>query len=78
MHDTVDLRAGPCGGTREQIAAVPLSRFEASGISGDVPFIVAFPAPAADLMPKTIPQLPGAGPQHAIARRAPAATPAEE
>jgi len=37
---------GDCGTWAEQIATVPLSQFEATGISGDVPFTVDFPAPA--------------------------------
>lgn len=46
VKDTVDLCPGDCGSTFEQIATVPLSQFEATGISGDVPFTVMFPAPA--------------------------------
>lgn len=46
VKDTVDLCPGDCGSTLEQIATVPLSQFEATGISGDVPFTVDFPAPA--------------------------------
>lgn len=49
VKDTIDLCPGNCGAPREQIATIPLSRFEASGISGDVPFTVKFPAP-----PRTI------------------------
>jgi Domain of unknown function (DUF4157) len=46
VKDTVDLCPGDCGSTLEQIATVPLSQFEATGISGDVPFTVLFPAPS--------------------------------
>jgi Domain of unknown function (DUF4157) len=46
VKDTVDLCPGNCGTKLEQVATVPLSQFEATGISGDVPFTVEFPAPA--------------------------------
>ncbi|KXK01257.1 MAG: hypothetical protein NBKEAIPA_02353 [Nitrospirae bacterium] len=46
VKDTVDLCPGDCGSPAEQIATVPLSQFEATGISGDVPFTVDFPAPS--------------------------------
>jgi hypothetical protein len=49
VEDTVDLCPGNCGASMEQIATVPLSRWEASGISGDVPFRVEFPAPPTTL-----------------------------
>jgi hypothetical protein len=49
VQDTLDLCPGHCGGKPEQVATVPLSRFEATGISGDVPFWVTF-APPADLL----------------------------
>lgn len=45
VKDTIDLCPGNCGAKRERIATVPLSRLEASGVSGDVPFTVQFPAP---------------------------------
>lgn len=45
VKDTIDLCPGNCGAPTEQRATVPLSRFEASGVSGDVPFTVNFPAP---------------------------------
>jgi outer membrane protein OmpA-like peptidoglycan-associated protein len=45
VQDTIDLCPGNCGATIEQIATVPLSGLEATGISGDVPFTVEFPAP---------------------------------
>jgi hypothetical protein len=43
--DTLDFCPGNCGGRLAQILTVPLSRWEASFISGDVPFTVRFPAP---------------------------------
>ena len=47
--DTVDLCPGNCGsklGTiNEQLATIPMSRLEASGVSGDVPFTVDFASP---------------------------------
>jgi hypothetical protein len=45
VKDTIDLCPGDCGTMLEQIATVPLSQFEETGISGDVPFEVDFPAP---------------------------------
>lgn len=45
VKDTIDLCPGDCGTLLEQVATVPLSQFEATGISGDVPFSVDFPAP---------------------------------
>jgi hypothetical protein len=52
VKDTIDLCPGDCGNSLEQLATVPISQFEATGISGDVPFSVTFPAPAS---PFTIP-----------------------
>ena len=46
VKDTVDLCPGNCGTSLEQFATVPLSQFEATGIAGDVPFTVEFPAPS--------------------------------
>jgi hypothetical protein len=46
VKDTIDLCPGDCGATMEKLATVPLSQFEATGISGDVPFMVDFPAPS--------------------------------
>ena len=43
--DTIDLCPGNCGANKEQIATVPMSKMEASGISGDVPIIADFPSP---------------------------------
>jgi hypothetical protein len=45
VKDTIDLCPGDCGTFLESVATVPLSQFEATGISGDVPFTVEFPAP---------------------------------
>ena len=44
VKDTIDLCPGNCGTSKEQIATVPMSQFEATGISGDVPFTVNFSA----------------------------------
>jgi outer membrane protein OmpA-like peptidoglycan-associated protein len=44
--DTLDFCPGNCGGAIAQILTIPLSRWEASAVSGDVPFTVRFPAPA--------------------------------
>lgn len=52
VRDTVDLCPGNCGSSTEQIATVPMSRWEATGISGDVPYVVDFASGAA---PFTIP-----------------------
>jgi hypothetical protein len=51
VRDTIDLCPGDCGTRLEQVATVPLSQFEATGISGDVPFTVDFPAPATASFP---------------------------
>jgi hypothetical protein len=45
VKDTIDLCPGDCGTPLEQFATIPLSQFEATGISGDIPFTVEFPAP---------------------------------
>lgn len=45
VRDTIDLCPGDCGANQEWIATVPLSRWEATGISGDVPYTVRFDAP---------------------------------
>ncbi len=45
VKDTIDLCPGDCGTLLEQVATIPLSQFEATGISGDVPFWVDFPVP---------------------------------
>jgi hypothetical protein len=65
VKDTIDLCPGDCGTSLEQFATVPLSQFEATGISGDIPFTVEFPAPPG--VPFTIsapegPEPTGAGP----------------
>ncbi len=44
VKDTIDLCPGDCGAFKEQAATVSLSRWEATGISGDVPFSVEFDA----------------------------------
>jgi len=55
VQDTIDLCPGDCGTPAEQVATVPLSRFEATGLTGDVPMTIEFPAPAAELVPFTVP-----------------------
>lgn len=50
VQDTIDLCPGNCGQSEEQVATIPLSRFEATGLTGDVPFIVRFQPPA-ELVP---------------------------
>jgi hypothetical protein len=48
VRDTIDLCPGNCGTELEQLATVAISQYEATGISGDVPFTVRFtvtPAP---------------------------------
>jgi hypothetical protein len=57
VKDTIDLCPGNCGTEREQAATVPMSRWEATGISGDVPFTVDFIAPF-DPAPMYIPKPP--------------------
>ena len=39
------------------VATVPLSRFEATGLTGDVPLIIQFDAPASELGPFLIPAI---------------------
>ena len=55
IHDTIDLCPGNCGALTERDATIPMSRFEATGLSGDVPFEIEFPAPAASLTAFDIP-----------------------
>lgn len=58
--DTIDLCPGNCGASLEQVATIPMSKMEASGISGDVPFVVNFPSPpvsAISIAPSTPPTL---------------------
>ncbi|MEO9146838.1 MAG: DUF4157 domain-containing protein [Ginsengibacter sp.] len=60
VKDTIDLCPGNCGSDlgviNEQRATIPMSQFEASGISGDVPFEVSFPAPFISF--QVIPKVP--------------------
>jgi hypothetical protein len=44
VRDTIDLCPGNCGADIEQIATLPMSWLEASGVSGDVPFVVRYPS----------------------------------
>jgi len=54
--DTIDLCPGNCSDNMdERVATIPLSRFEATDLVGDVPFIVDFPAPAEATPPFEIP-----------------------
>lgn len=53
VKDTIDLCPGDCGTSLEQVATVPLSQWEATGIAGDVPFTVDFaPIPPIFTVPK--------------------------
>lgn len=57
VKDTIDLCPGNCGAFKEMVATIPMSKMEASGISGDVPFTVDFssmPVAAFTVMP-TVP-----------------------
>ncbi|HKP96634.1 MAG TPA: DUF4157 domain-containing protein [Fibrobacteria bacterium] len=45
VQDTIDLCPGNCGNSLELAATIPMSRMEASGVAGDVPFLVRFDAP---------------------------------
>jgi len=47
--DTVDFCPGNCGSLVAQAATNPFSRWEASGISGDVAFVTQFSAPVSIL-----------------------------
>ncbi len=53
VNDTIDLCPGNCGASIEQAATILLSKFEATAISGDVPFTVNFPS--MPIAPFTIP-----------------------
>jgi OOP family OmpA-OmpF porin len=58
IRDTVDLCPGNCGTTLEQQATVPMSRWEATGISGDVPFTVKFAVAIPTIKMKVTPPPP--------------------
>jgi outer membrane protein OmpA-like peptidoglycan-associated protein len=67
--DTVDLCPGNCGSgpsqgvINEQLATVPMSRLEASGVTGDVPFFVDFTVAQASFnVPPPAPPVP----QHVV------------
>jgi outer membrane protein OmpA-like peptidoglycan-associated protein len=67
--DTVDLCPGNCGSgpddgvINEQLATVPMSRLEASGVAGDVPFFVDFSVAQASFnVPPPAPPVP----QHVV------------
>jgi hypothetical protein len=70
VNDTIDLCPGNCGAPKEQLATVPMSMMEASGISGDVPFTVDFPAPAALVLPFDITPPAPVPPTPAVTARA--------
>jgi len=55
VKDTVDLCPGDCGASLEQIATIPMSRWEATGISGDVPYTVDFTPPLLLTLPFAVP-----------------------
>jgi hypothetical protein len=67
VKDTLDLCPGDCGAPPEQVATIPLSRFEATGVSGDVPMTIEFAAPAAELVPFKLPAAAPPAPVHAPA-----------
>jgi len=69
VKDTIDLCPGNCGASTEQVATVPMSQWEASGVAGDVPYTVTFAPPATSLAAFTV------HPSHPVAT-APPATPA--
>jgi hypothetical protein len=72
IHDTIDLCPGNCGAPTEQVATIPLSRFEATGLVGDVPFEIQFPAPSVPLTPVLIPKAPAkAAPKKAAPKKGP-------
>jgi len=56
VKDTIDLCPGNCGAKQEQRATIPMSRWEATGISGDVPFTVDFLAPSFPGLPFFVPK----------------------
>jgi hypothetical protein len=62
VKDTLDLCPGNCGESYEQIATIPISQFEATGISGDVPFKVLFPAPTRSFIVAPKPKMPAKPP----------------
>jgi len=55
VKDTVDLCPGDCGSSQEKIATIPMSRWEATGISGDVPYTVDFTPPLLLTLPFAVP-----------------------
>jgi hypothetical protein len=72
VKDTIDLCPGNCGSTVEQFATIPMSQWEATGISGDVPFTVDF---SAVIFPFTIPKAHSAHPAPSPPAPAPAPAP---
>jgi hypothetical protein len=53
VQDTIDLCPGNCGTGDERQATIPLSRFEATGLTGDVAYVLRFDAPASSTQPFT-------------------------
>ncbi|MFN8375270.1 MAG: peptidoglycan-binding domain-containing protein [Anaerolineae bacterium] len=49
VQDAVDLCPGDCGAAIEQLATVPLSRLEATGVAYDVPFEVHYHGPSQEI-----------------------------
>jgi hypothetical protein len=58
VKDTIDFCPGNCGSEAEQQATVLMSRWEATGMSGDVPYTVNFPAYPPSALPFTVPKTP--------------------
>lgn len=56
VKDTIDLCPGDCGADKERIATISMSQWEATGISGDLPFTVDFPALSPLFLPFIIPK----------------------
>lgn len=76
VKDTVDLCPGDCGAAAEKIATIPMSRWEATGISGDVPYRVEFPSPSISSF--IIPKAPAAPPPTPTPEPKPDPIPKEE
>jgi hypothetical protein len=55
VQDTIDLCPGNCGALKEMAATVPMSKMEASGVAGDVPFTVNFLASPLETIPFSLP-----------------------
>ena len=76
VMDTLDLCPGNCGTDAELTATLPLSWFEASGISGDVPFSVRFSVPVPPFVIRgAMPPVPVGPPAPAVPPSPPAIGP---